>query len=118
MANRPRFPGRPLLGGIMIFVAQALTVPGAALADPAQRVVVLREGATLSLLAEPIALKLLKIRGYSIDVRMNGMRQTLKKGQTVSLDGGTCSVTFRKISPETRIARFLTDCPLTEPANG
>ena len=107
---------RTAAGLLVVAVLSAVSVSAQSGAD--QRVVILREGATLTLLDQTFSMKLLKIRGYSIDVRLDGVRKTLKKGQTFSPNDGGCSVTFRKISPETRIARFLTDCPDQADANG
>ncbi len=77
----------------------------------AERVVILRERASVDLLDGALTLELKKIRGYTIDVRIDGKNRKLKRGETFSPDSGVCSVTFLKVSPETRIARFLTDCP-------
>ena len=74
------------------------------------RTLVVRERATASLLDGAFSFKLLKIRGYSVDVRINGDRRLLKIGQSFSPDQADCTVVFTKISPETRIARFKTDC--------
>ena len=79
-------------------------------ADTVPRTIVLRERATASLLDGAFTFELLKIRGYSVDVRIHGKRRLLKIGQSFSPAGSACSVTFKKISPETRIARFVTDC--------
>lgn len=77
----------------------------------AERVVILRERTSVELLDGALSLELRKIRGYTIDVRIDGKKRKLKRGETFSPDGGVCSVRFLKVSPETRIARFLTDCP-------
>lgn len=90
-------------------VAIAAPVP-AAQPEPGQRVLILRERASLQLLEGAFTLELVKIRGYTIDVRIAGEKQKLKRGESFSPEDGECSVTFQKISPETRIARFLTDC--------
>ena len=88
-----------------------MTHAAAAYTDTEQRIVILREQATLQLLDGDFTIQLVKIRGYTVDVRIGGEKRTLKRGQTFGPDNGACSVTFVKISPETRIARFLTDCP-------
>lgn len=95
----------------VLFAISTMTHAAAAYADTEQRVVILRERATLQLLDGAFTIQLLKIRGYTVDVRLDGEKRTLKRGQTFGPDNGACSVTFQKISPETRIARFLTDCP-------
>lgn len=101
------------------FLKIAIAVLGVAIAAPApaaqpepgQRVLILRERTSLQLLEGAFTLELVKIRGYTIDVRIAGQKQKLKRGESFSPANGGCSVTFQKISPETRIARFLTDCP-------
>lgn len=77
----------------------------------AERVVILRERASVELLDGAFSLELRKIRGYTIDVRIDGKKRKLKRGETFEPENGGCSITFLKVSPETRIARFLTDCP-------
>ena len=95
----------------VLLAISTMTHAAAAYADTEQRVVILRERATLQLLDGDFAIQLVKIRGYTVDVRIDGEKRTLKRGQTFGPANGACSVTFVKISPETRIARFLTDCP-------
>lgn len=75
------------------------------------RILVVRERAEASLLGGDFTFKLLKIRGYSVDVRISGEKRMLKFGQAFSPPDTDCSITFDEISPETRIARFVTDCP-------
>ena len=72
---------------------------------------ILRERASVELLDGALSLELMKIRGYTIDVRIDGQKRKLKRGESFGPASGACSVTFQKVSPETRIARFLTDCP-------
>lgn len=91
-------------------VMAAVSAPAFATPDTGQRVVTLREQASVELLDGGFSLELLKIRGYMINVRVNGHKRKLKRGDSVSPQGAECTVTFQKISPETRIARFLTDC--------
>ena len=86
-------------------------VPVIVPAGEGQRTLVVRERASASLLQGAFTFDVLKLRGYSIDVRIEGERRVLKMGETFSPTGADCQVVFRKISPETRIARFLTDCP-------
>ena len=100
---------------LVLAIAFAVVLPGihtatAASADE-QRVMILRERKSIGLLDGTFPVQLLKIRGYSIDVRIEGEKRTLKRGESFGPASGACSVTFQKISPETRIARFLTDCP-------
>jgi hypothetical protein len=94
-----------------IFLLSCLFAPPQrTLAEEGLRTLVVRERAETSLLDGTFSFRVLKLRGYSIDVRVAGEKRTLKIGESFAPSGGTCSVTFRKISPETRIARFLTDC--------
>ena len=80
-------------------------------ATTSERVLAVREGKTASINDGARNFTLLKIRGYSVDVRVEDVRHKLKIGETVPLGDATCSVRFQKVSPETRIARFRTDCP-------
>ncbi|MEM7270782.1 MAG: hypothetical protein AAF401_16215 [Pseudomonadota bacterium] len=77
----------------------------------AERTLPIRERSEASLLDGAVTLKVVKLKGYYVDIRMNDEKQTLKIGQTVSPPGSDCRITFVKISPETPIARFSTDCP-------
>lgn len=79
-------------------------------ADTLQRTIVVRERATASFLNDTFTFKVLKIRGYTIDVKISGKKQALKIGQSISPISAECSVTFKDIAIETRIARFTTDC--------
>lgn len=83
---------------------------GAAHADTQHRTVVVREQAVATLLGGDLTFTLLKISGYTVDIRVDGARRTLKLGDAIHPDGAACSVIFEEISPETRIARFVTDC--------
>lgn len=94
-----------------LLLTALLLITAAATADAAKRVVILREGASLTLDNGNLSVELLKIRGYTVDIRARNAKQRLKLGDTVTAAGSGCSVTFQKVSPETRIARFLTDCP-------
>ena len=89
----------------------ALAALTAAPSGAEERTLVIRERTTATLLDGAFSIKVWKIQGYSIDVRINGEKQLLRIGQSVSPDGADCTVRFKKISPETRIARFTTDCP-------
>lgn len=93
-----------------LLLATLMAMPALAISDTGQRVVILRERASVELLNGSFTLELLKIRGYMIDVRIEGEKRTLKKGETFSPKSNECSVMFQKISPETPIARFLTNC--------
>lgn len=102
------------LGGILLpacLVLASVSSPMTAMAGNVERTLVVREGRSASLLGGDFSIEVLKIRGYSIVVRIDGERRVLKLGQSVASVGASCSVRFKKISPETRIARFLTDCP-------
>ena len=94
-----------------IVIAVLIAGPTLAQAGEPHRTVVVREGKTAAFLEGAYPLKVLKIKGYSVDVRVDGARRVLKLGQSISPDGAGCSIVFEEISPETRIARFATDCP-------
>ncbi|MEO1494131.1 MAG: hypothetical protein AAFV19_18415 [Pseudomonadota bacterium] len=98
--------------GMRLALTASLVAPITALANDRQdtRVLVVRERHTASLLDGAFAFKVLKIRGYSIDIRAEGARTVLRLGQSLSPKDASCIVTFEEISPETRIARFVTDC--------
>ena len=76
-----------------------------------QRTIILRERASASVLDGAFSFKLLRMKGYSVDVRVAGQKQTLKFGDAIAPAGANCTIVFHEISPETRIARFRTDCP-------
>lgn len=88
-----------------------LASPSAVWAEGDGRVVVVRERSEASVLDGALQFQLMKLRGYSIDLKINGDRQTLKLGEAFSAADGTCDVVFEEVSPETRIARFRTTCP-------
>lgn len=101
------FPKILILASIVGFhVAE----PSIARADTQQRTIVVREWATTSFLNGTFIFKVLKIRGYTIDVKIYGKKQVLKIGQSISPENADCSVTFEEIATETRIARFTTNC--------
>jgi hypothetical protein len=81
-----------------------------AAANPDLRVLAVRERAEAVLQDGAFNFRVLKIRGYSIDVRIGGERRKLKLGQSFAPDAAGCTLIFTKVSPETRIARFATDC--------
>ena len=93
----------------VILLAILAALPLRATAE--ERTLVVRERNTANLLDGAFSFRVLKLRGYSIDIRVGDERRVLKIGQAFSAPNGACTVTFRKISPETRIARFRTDCP-------
>jgi len=96
---------------LILAVSLILTAPLAA-ADPNQRTIVLRERASTTLLYGSFSFKLMKMRGYSIDIKIaDAPKRTLKLGQSFTPPKSTCSITFEENSPETRLARFKTDCP-------
>ena len=95
----------------LAFAIGAVSAAAPALADPNSRTLVLRERTTATLLDGGFAFKLLKIRGYTVDVRIDGERRKLKIGDQFPAGDADCSVVFEEILPETRIAHFQTDCP-------
>lgn len=105
-------PGRmlPRVAPPLLFLAISLAMLAPAMSDTDQRVVILRERTSVQLLDGTFSLELLKIRGYMIDVRIQGEKRKLKQGESFSPESGECTVTFQKVSPETPIARFRTDC--------
>lgn len=95
-----------------LLLALVLTTIGAThgLSESGERTLVVRERHSADLLNGAFTFTVLKIRGYSIDVRIDGERRKLKIGRSFQPAGGDCTVLFEEISPETRIARFLTNC--------
>lgn len=75
-----------------------------------QHTVVVRERATASFIGGTFTFKLLKINGYTIDVKVADKKQVLKIGESISSESAECSVVFEEIAIETRIARFRTNC--------
>lgn len=82
-----------------------------AIADDRFRTLVVRERATASLADDTITFRVMKLKGYSVDIMLEGKKRTLKLGESFGPEDAACQVIFEEISPETRIARFLTDCP-------
>lgn len=74
------------------------------------RVLPVRERASATLLSGGFTFKVVRLRGYFVDVSFDGARQRLKLGEAFAPPGTDCLVTFEEISPETRIVRFRTDC--------
>ena len=79
-------------------------------AETERRIFVVREGASASLLDDKFDFKVLKLRGYNIEVKVLGEKRALKIGESLSPENSACSVTFEEIATETRLARFTTDC--------
>jgi len=75
------------------------------------RILIVRERATASLLDDSFTFRVMKLRGYYIDIFLSGEKRTLKLGDSFGPEDASCVVTFKKISPETKIARFTTTCP-------
>ncbi len=73
-------------------------------------IIVVRERASASLLEGTFTFKVLKLRGYTIEVKVLGEKRLLKIGDSMSPEGAACSVTFEEIATETRLARFSTNC--------
>ncbi len=96
-----------------LFVTAALLLTTCALASAAEdgaRTLVVRERATVSLLDDSFAFRVMKLRGYFVDIMLAGEKRSLKLGDSFGPADGGCAVTFHEISPETRIARFQTNC--------
>jgi hypothetical protein len=95
-----------------LFIASMLIATGTIshASDDDQRTLILRERATASLLDDSFTFRVMKLKGYFVDIMISGERRTLKLGDSFGPAEGTCTVTFHEISPETRIARFKTDC--------
>ncbi len=89
----------------------ALGMSGVMAETSKERTIIVRERNTASVLDGAFSFKLLKMKGYSVDIRVDGTKRTLKFGDAITPPGTDCTVVFHEISPETRIARFLTDCP-------
>lgn len=79
--------------------------------DDGFRTLVVREKATASLIDDSFSFRVMKLKGYSIDIMLAGGKRKLKLGDSFGPKDGACTVVFEEISPETRIARFQTDCP-------
>ena len=107
MVSSDRALGRA--GRLAVIATIAGVASGAVAAE--QRTIVVHEGATTTLAGGAAELKVVKLNGYSIDVRINGEKRRMKLGEGFTPEGADCAVTFKKISPETEIARFQTDCP-------
>ncbi|MDG1210089.1 MAG: hypothetical protein P8Q48_09805 [Paracoccaceae bacterium] len=95
-----------------LFIASMLIATGTIshASDDDQRTLIVRERATASLLDDSFTFRVMKLKGYFVDIMISGERRTLKLGDSFGPAEGACTVTFHEISPETRIARFKTDC--------
>ncbi|MEM1300684.1 MAG: hypothetical protein AAGH68_15535 [Pseudomonadota bacterium] len=98
---------RTLISAVLLGLA---VLPVTAMSNEGLRVLPVRELAVAEFPDKAFSFKLLKIRGYSVDIRMAGQRRMLKIGQSFAPEDAGCTLIFKKISPETRIARFATDC--------
>lgn len=93
------------------FAALLVTFPSLTDAKTEHRTIVVRERNTAELLNGAFVFKVLKLRGYTIEVKFLGQKQSLKIGETLSSPNGDCNVIFDEIATETQLARFSTDCP-------
>lgn len=84
--------------------------PTALCAEENHRTIIVRERAVASLLDGGYQFKLLKIKGYSVEIKAAGEKLVLQVGQSFSPLDAECQVVFEEIATETRIARFRTDC--------
>ena len=98
----------PILAFIFGFL---VAEPSITHADTEPRIIVVRERATASLLNGTFTFKVLKLKGYTIEIKVDGEKRSLKIGQSISPASVNCTVTFEEIATETRIARFKTNCP-------
>lgn len=98
---------RFLISGLIIaaYAASALAT------EDGFRTIVVREKTSALLINDSFTFRVIKLKGYSIDIKLAGERRTLKLGESFGPADASCVVRFEEISPETRIARFLTDCP-------
>lgn len=96
----------------LLIPALIATATGGALlaAEDGFRTLVVRERATVTLSEDALTFRVMKLRGYSIDIMLAGAKRTLKLGEGFGPADDACRVIFHEISPETRIARFRTDC--------
>ena len=94
----------------MVFVTVLAIQPHLAQADTQERIFVVRERASASLLDGAFEFKVLKLRGYTIEIKAFGEKRSLKIGESFSSKDMECTVTFKEIATETRLARFATDC--------
>ncbi len=93
-----------------VVFACLLAGPTVTFADTDERTIVVRERTEASLLDGQFIFKLLRINGYSIDIKVGGESKRLIVGQSFAPETAECSVMFEEIATETRLARFLTNC--------
>jgi hypothetical protein len=93
------------------FAVLLVAFPSITDAEIKHRTIVVRERNSAELLDGAFVFKVLKLRGYTIEVKFLGQKQSLKIGESLSSPNGDCNVTFDEIATETRLARFSTDCP-------
>lgn len=79
--------------------------------DDGFRTLVVRERASATLINDSFSFRVMKLKGYSIDIMLAGEKRKLNLGESFGPANASCTVRFEEISPETRIARFQTDCP-------
>lgn len=99
---------------LLLFLSCLMAVSSAAVtnaSDDGFRTLVVRERATATLIDDAFTFRVMKLKGYSVDIMLAGQKRKLKLGDSFGPADASCTVTFEEISPETRIARFLTDCP-------
>ena len=94
----------------LFLMAPVLLTAGAAASEDGFRTLVVRERATASLMDASFSFRVMKLRGYSIDIMLAGEKRKLKLGDEFGPETDDCRVIFHEISPETRIARFQTNC--------
>lgn len=105
IADLPKIP-------LLSFICSVLiTEPSITHADAEQRIFVVEERATASLHDGTFTFKVLKINGYTIVIKTDGEKRTLKIGQSFSSASANCSVVFEEIKTEAPIAQFKTNCP-------
>ena len=95
------------LSGLMAVASGAVT----SASDEGFRTLVVRERATATLIDDTFSFRVMKLKGYSVDIMLAGKKRTLKLSESFGPADASCIVTFEEISPETRIARFQTNCP-------
>lgn len=95
------------LSGLMVVSSGAAT----SASDEGFRTLVVRERTTAALIDDTFSFRVMKLKGYSVDIMLAGKKRKLKLGESFGPADASCIVTFEEISPETRIARFRTDCP-------
>ncbi len=98
---------RLFLSGLTCLAAAPIPVA----ADEGHRILVVRERATASLINDTFTFRVMKLKGYSVDIMLAGKKRTLKLGDGFGPADSACAVIFEEVSPETRIARFKTNCP-------